>query len=436
MKVVIVGNGIAGNEVAYNIRSKGKDTEIVIISAEGSPEYDPCSLPYFVSGDVKKEAVFRKKMEDYQKAGIQLILNDKAISINAEAKTIETESGRTINYDKLVLAHGGDLFIPPLPGVEKQGTFSCKKLSEAERLFNHKGKAAVVIGSGAIGIEVAEALKKRNFEVYIVELLEWILPTLCCEPTARRLEEKLRENGIQVYTGEKVTSIEGSNSVNGVKTDKRFIPCDTVVIATGVVPGKQLAQSAGIEVNRGIKTNEFMETNIDSIYACGDCVETFDTCTGEGCVYQLKHNAIDQAQIVAENIAGRKTKYGGAYAFARIHFFDTHAVSFGKTLRGATRICSLDDLDIIEQSYNGEYLRLILKDGKVIGGQAIGEIANFSGLFLSAMRRKDDLSEIRRRWELISRFDSPYPWNYREMGRIMGLTSNGWESINKIMTSL
>ncbi|MDZ7761358.1 MAG: FAD-dependent oxidoreductase [Desulfovermiculus sp.] len=393
MKVVIVGNGIAGNQVAFSIRERSRDTELSILSAERFPEYDPCSLPYFLAGDCEQKAVFRRPERDYAKHDIQLMYASKALSIDPQSKTVDTESGDRVGYDRLVLAHGGDLFIPPIEGIQNHGVFSCKQLHEALKLRSHAGKRAVIIGSGAIGIEVAEALKKRGYEVYIIELLGWILPALFDEPTAKRLEEALEGYGIHVLTGEKVLQIKGDNEVSGVVTDQREIDCDTVVVATGVVPGVNLAKTAGIATGRGIQVDRYMQTSIPDIYACGDCVETVDACTGESAMFQLKHNAIEQGRIVARNIMGDRVEYRGAYAFARAHFFDTHAVTFGKTMRETE--CLLGEKELIEQENGGDYLRLVLLDGKVFGGQAIGAFADSIGFFISAMWRQDDMSRVR-----------------------------------------
>ncbi len=422
MKTVIIGNGIAGNEVAWNLRQQDPYMEITMISAERFPEYDPCSLPYFVGREVQRDSVFRRTLEDYEAGNIELALGNKAISIDPDKKEVETVKGDTFSYDKLVLAHGGHLIIPPIPGIDKDGVFSCKLLGEADKLDRHKGSKAVCIGSGAIGIEVAEALKRKGYaEVTIIELLPWIMPTLFCEPAARRLENALLGYGIGVITGEKVLSLGGNDKVSFVATDRRTIECDTVVVATGVVPGRDLAETAGIETRRGIIVNERLETSVADIYACGDVVETFDACSGEGCMYQLKHNAIDQARIVASNIRGEDAVYHGAYPFARAHFFETHAASFGKTMKNAERTCHLEEIDVIERFDDGNYLRLLMRNGKIIGGQAIGTYVNYIGLFMGLMWRKDDVRELMAKWSEISGLISRYPWQYRKIGSLIGL---------------
>jgi NADH oxidase (H2O2-forming) len=421
MKVLIVGNGIAGNEVAFCLRKARSDLDITIVSAECFPEYDPCSLPYFIGRDVPRQTVFRKTWEDYRSHHIHLLLEQRVTSIDPEARTATTEKGLELGYDRLVLAHGGSLFTPPIAGIDTPGVHSCKQLSAADRLNQSSGSAAVVIGSGAIGIEAGEALKKRGYAVTVIELLDWILPALFDPESSQRLKESLQRYGIRVLTSEKVLRIEGAQRVSAVVTDKRRIPCDTVVIATGVVPGKALAQTAGIEVQRGIRVNEHLQTSAPGIFACGDCVETVDACTGEDAMFQLKHNALEQAQVVARNILGATTAYPGAWAFARAHFFDTHAVTFGKTTRSTQ--CELGQLEIIERDEGPDYLRVIVKEGLVVGGQAIGKFADFIGLFMGAMWRKDAIPGIRQNWPRIARSGSITPWTIRKLGELIGLKS-------------
>jgi NADH oxidase (H2O2-forming) len=420
MKIVIIGNGIAGNHVASKVREINKEDDITILSAEAVPEYDPCSLPYFLGGEVKREAVFRKRMEYYEEQKIDLMLNSKALSIDANARCVKTENNLQIGYDKLVLAHGGQLFIPPIEGISQPGVFSCKQLAETEKLYDNNGRSAVVIGSGAIGIEVAEALKKKGYEVTVVELMEWILPALFDRETAMRLEARLAGYGIRVFTSEKVLAIQGGDAVERVITDKRILPCDTVVIATGVIPGISLARTAGIKVGRGIKTNEKMETNMDGIYACGDCVETVDLCTGEDAMFQLKHNAIDQAAVVAANLLGQPCRYAGAYAFARVHFLDIHAASFGKTTL-ATK-CELGELEIIDREYGSNFLRVIVKEDAIVGGQVIGDFAGYLGFLISAMRRRDRFSHTYKRGLAEGLPNSSFQWRGLFAGGLLGPT--------------
>lgn len=391
MKILIIGGGIAGNEAAAGL-ARQSGIEVTILSAEGHPEYDPCSLPYYVGGTISREAVFRKNRYFYEEAGIKLVPATPVVAIDSALKTVTTSQGEEYPYDRLVLAHGGSLFVPPIPGIDQQGVFSCKSLDEADRLARGGGGRALVIGSGAIGVEVAEALKRRGSVVTIVEVLPWPLPALFDEPGGRLMERALADYGIDVFTNERVLTIAGNGKVTGVVTDRREIPCDTVVLATGVVPGKALAEMAGLATGRGILVDDRMSTSVEGIYACGDCVETPDACTGEMGLYQLKHNAIDQARVVAQNILGVETRYPGGYIFARVHFFDTHGVTFGRSERSLS--CEPASRRIIEKTAGRDYLRLILKDDIIVGGQAIGRFADRTGPLMAAMWRREKIDSL------------------------------------------
>jgi len=422
VQVLIIGNGIAGNVAAFALRKYDKQSKIAIVSGEDSPHYDPCSLPYYVGRDVPRETVFRKTRKDYETGHIDLISGQRAEQIEPSKKTVTTDKGNELRYDKLILAMGARLTVPSIEGVDKKGVFSCKLLSDADDLAAHEGKAVVVIGSGLIGVEVAEALKKNGYQVQMIELLDRVMPGLFDEESASLLERDLNDYGIQVLTGERVLSIGGHAKVSGVVTDKREIQCDTVVIATGVAPSKELAESAGIEVSRGIKVDERMMTSVENIYACGDCVETVDAITGEPVLYLQKHNAIEQAEVVARNCLGDCCEYTGAWNFARAHFFDTHAVSIGKRSQA---VGAAGDIEIIERTHGKDYLRLILREGKLAGAQAIGKFADHAGVLLGAMWRQDDLSKLRSNWDDVLQINYAAPWPHRIIGRLMGLSSLG-----------
>ncbi len=420
VRIVIVGNGIAGNAAARYIRKYDRSCEIVMVSQENCPAYEPGALPYYVSGDVPRRVIFFRELSDYERDGIVVRLGIRAVGIDKEAKKAVLENGEALGYDRLILAQGGDQVIPPLKGVDKKGVFCCKVLADADALAAHRGSAAVVIGSGLIGIEAAEALKKRGYEVYLIELMDWVLPRVFDREPAELLREELERNGINVLVKERVQSIDGGAAVEGVTTDKRQIKCDTVVVAAGVVPSSKIAADSGIDVarSRGIKVDEHMATSGKDIYACGDCVESWDAITGESALYLLKHNAVEQAEVAAANCLGLQKRYAGAWNFARAHFFHTHAISIGRTL---AMMGDASGVELVEKRRDGDYYRLILKEGVLVGAQAIGRYADKMGVLLGAMRRRVNMAELRSEIERVTQINSPYPWNYRVLARYLSV---------------
>jgi len=420
MHVVIIGNGIGGNACATKIRQYDKDANITMLSAETCPSYDPCSLPYFVGGTVPRDEVFLKPQETYEEEGVTLLLDHKVMKIDTEQKKIYFSENKGLCYDKLVIAVGGGMVVPPFKGVDLKGIHFCKTLGDADNLSNHQGTAAVVIGTGLIGIEAGEALKKKGYEVTLIEVADWIMPKSYDEEPARILSDALRSNGINVLCGEKVMQINGETCVESVTTDKREIKCDTVVLATGVRPSTEIAGEAGIALaqNRGIIVNEQMMTNVPDVYACGDCAQTQDAFTGENALNMLRNNAVEQAEVIAKNIVGIDTSYRGAWNFTRAHFFHSHAVSLGKT---ETSVAGNEGVEIIEKRFKDDYAKLIILNGKLVGAQLIGKETLKAGILLGVMWRQDNLNELRDNWKNISAFNSPYPWNYRFIGKYMNL---------------
>jgi NADH oxidase (H2O2-forming) len=421
MHTVIIGNGIGGNAAAFGIRKHDRNAEITIVTRENCPEYEPGALPYYISGTKARQDLFLNSFDDYSNNNINLVV-DEAREIDPEQKKLYLGGGNELIYDNLVIATGGDLIRPPFKGIEKDGVFGCKVLADADALYAREGKVAVVIGSGLIGIEACEALQKKGFKIYLLELFGWIMPRTFDEYPARKLENGLTKNGINVLTNEKLISINGDNKVESVTTDKRSIMCDTVVLATGVAPATGLARQAGAEIGltRGIKVNEKCMTTVPDIYACGDCAETTDAITGERTLIQLRHNALEQGEVIARNCAGIPSIYKGAWSITRAHYFDTNSVSIGKTFAG---IEDKTDVEVIEREFGDDYCRLILNKGKLAGAQAIGRFAKDMGILFGAMWRKDDLAWIRANWDKVTNIKSTYPWNYRVIGRYMNLKS-------------
>src|SRR3990172_7813283 len=158
MKVIILGNGVAGNTAASTIRQLDKEAGITIISEETFPEYSACALPHYISGEHSRRRLFLRTKKDYTQEKIKAILGQKVTAIHPETKEIELD-GKNLSYDKLIIATGSRPVIPPIPGVNLNGVFTLKSPGDADRIIEGMGKAVVLIGSGPIGVETAIALR-------------------------------------------------------------------------------------------------------------------------------------------------------------------------------------------------------------------------------------------------------------------------------------
>jgi NADH oxidase (H2O2-forming) len=404
MKVVIIGNGIGGFSAASTIRHLDEECEITMISAEKMPLYSACVLPDYISGKIRRENTFVKRESDYKQLGVHALFGHEVKEIEANAKKVTIDDGKALPFDRLVLATGSDAIGL---GESKNGVFKVKTLKDADDIIEHGGKRAVVVGSGAIGIEVAIALYHRGYDVTIVEMMDQILPLVLDRKAAVKVQGILGEHGIKVLNGECADSALGQDQVEGLRTDKRELECDTLICALGMRPKVKLAQRVGIKVGDtgGIRVDSHLKTSLSGVYACGDCVEANDILTGEPSLNLFWHNANCQGSVVGRNCTGFTTEYPGSGNILNVDIFGNHVVGFGYTESALDKFRDTKaangqptELSIIEGEQNGGYYRLVILGDRCIGGQFIN-IKKDLGLLWALMYRRKSIKELLRVFE-------------------------------------
>jgi len=396
LKIVIIGGGIAGVTAAETIRMLNKECEITLISEE-EPLYSPCVFPQCLSNELDINRIFLKKVDDLQKENINF-LKQKAIKIDKNQKKVHLLNGATINFDKLILSTGSRPAVPPIDGIKKDGVFTFKSFDDFMKIHEiaqKKNGNAVVIGGGVIGVEVAYALKKMGWNVYLIEFFDRVLPRLLDPEPASIVKDVMETNGIHVFTSEKVERIIGAErKIDAVITNKRKINCDIVILATGMRPRTELAKEAGIELGQfgGIKVNSYMMTSANGIYACGDCVETEDLSSGKSKPSMLWHIAKLQGYIAGHNCIGIQKKFPGAINLTIINIFETYIISNANTLADFKE----EKTKIMEKKDKENYLRTILINNRVVSVQFVGKNleAEKFGLMFGAMRKAKQLEVL------------------------------------------
>ena len=393
MKFVVIGNGIAGNTAAGSIRALDREAEITMISDQVHSFYSACALPRYLAGDLNKRGLFVKNRKDYHKDRVRLLFGQKVVALDVAGKKVVLEKA-SLDYDRLIVATGSRPLLPPIEGVKLPGVYTFKYLDDAVAIARGIPETAVVVGSGPIGIEAGIALSKRGTKVYIIELMGRIMPRLFDEKPASMLCEILAKHGIEALTGERVMRIGGTDKVESIVTEKRTIPCDLIIMAAGMRPNSEVAKEGGIAVAQrgGIIVNRQMESNIPGVYACGDCVEAADLITGGPSMIQLWHNAKEEAEVAASNAAGVPRSYAGSINITSLDVFGNHAVSFGNIEADLGR---QERVEITEESHSPHgYHRLVLKQGRIVGAQFVGDVEDM-GAVLYALIRKDRLNELK-----------------------------------------
>ncbi|MDO9042823.1 MAG: FAD-dependent oxidoreductase [Desulfocapsaceae bacterium] len=343
MKIVIVGGVAAGPKAACRVKRLMQDAEVTIIDEDSLISYGGCGIPYYVSGDVSDESELRStsfhmvRNETFFKdaKGVNTLTRTRALAIDRKQKVVQVEHVETgvqqsIAYDKLMLATGSRPFVLPIPGVDLDGVFTISNLHKAieikKRIAGGKVARAVVIGGGAIGVEMAEALTDLwGVDTTLIEFMDQLLPRIVDFPFAAMLAKHLRDKGVTLYLGEGAAEILGEEGkVTGVRTAARTLEADLVIMAAGVRPRSELARDAGLQVSPmgAIVVNERMQTSDPLIYAAGDCVEVRHLVSGKKFYAPLGSLANKEGRVVGDNMAGIPSIFKGAVGSFIMKAFD------------------------------------------------------------------------------------------------------------------
>lgn len=320
MRIVVIGAVAAGTSAAAKARRNNEQAEIVIYEKDRFISYSGCGMPYYIGGEVESadELTPRDPAFFKSKYNIDVFTRHEVLSVNAEQKTLEIKNlstGEVISdsYDKLVIAAGARAVVPPIKGADRNHVFTLRDIADMNKiksfLLQHNPKTAVIIGTGAIGLEVCENLKGLGIDVTLIEKLPQVTPGLDSD-MAVYVKDHLAKNSVPVFTDASVTEITDSSViVSGGKE----IQADFVLISAGVRPNTELAQKAGIAlgITKAIKVDEKMRTNIDDIYACGDCSEQFSAVTGKPIYRPLGSTANKTGRIAGDCITGGDLTFRG-----------------------------------------------------------------------------------------------------------------------------
>ncbi len=405
-RIVVVGAVALGPKVACRARRLDPEAEILLVDSDDLISYGGCGIPYYVSDDVSELDQLRKTtydavrdeefFRDFKRIAVRT--RTEALAIDRKAKTVTLRSLASgalevQPYDVLVIATGASPSVPPLPGVSLKGVWTVANLHDAEAikslLQSGKIRSAVIVGAGAIGLEMAESITDLwGVETTVVEMAPQVLPQALGPDMARLAQNELEAHGVRVLTGERLLEVvdDGAGKAAGVLLEKEGrLSCDLVILATGVRPNARLAREAGLAIGPmgGILVDERMRTSDPSVYAGGDCVELRHLVSGESVHLALGSLANRQGRVIGTNVAGGHATFKGAVGTFCVKLFGLGVARAGLTeaqasAAGFQPVCGLMGMSDRAHFYPTEkmmFLKLIAdrQTRRILGIEALGE---------------------------------------------------------------
>ncbi|MCF2139592.1 MAG: FAD-dependent oxidoreductase [Candidatus Lokiarchaeota archaeon] len=410
MRIVIIGDGIAGQSVAEKIRKEDNESEIFIFTKEPYSFYSRIFLPLYIIGERSLDKLILRNREWYKKNDILLFTNNPINHIDPEKKLIYPrdpidipepnlnsdrniyEKFQSISYDKLVFATGSNprRFSFGNPNID--GMFTLRNIDDANQIreFINKNnvKNVVILGGGLLGIELGFHLLKLDLSITICELSSYLLHRQLDEGTAKLLQKYLEHKGLRILCGEKAEKVIGKEFVEGIQFESgKVIKCQMILQQMGIIPDTFLAQKTGLKVELGIIVNEYMQTSESDIYAAGDCIQFNKR------IWGIIPASMEQAQIAANHILGKEiSPYQGTIWNTKLKIAGISLSCMGTTppnisSKGKKIIQAIDPENYICK-------KILVEESKLTGAILMGSSSD--KFFRKNLGKKVDLEELKR----------------------------------------
>lgn len=420
-KILIIGGNAAGMTAASRARRLNPNIEITVLEKGPVISYSTCGIPYFLGGTVSSNNLVRFTPETLKKdRNIDAHINVKVEAIKPArkhviGKRVDTGETVTFGFDRLLIATGVKPRLPNIPGTDLQNVFPVTTFETAMKVNEtlDVAKNICIVGGGYVGLELGESLQKKGKEITIFEQKPHVLDTV--DPDiAAIIEYELVRHGISLQTGSRVQALLNRDGcVSAVKAlgNIEILPADIVLLDTGVLPNSDLSEAAGIRIGPtgAIAVNKYMETTVPSIFAAGNCAETYCKIRNKPVLYYLGTVAAKQGRVAGENLAGGRSKFTGSIGTTILKVFDLAVGSTGLSSHDTSEE-NIDAASIRIESYDHVsyypgaqkiWLKLIVDRAtrKLVGAQGVGygEIAksiDVAATAITAGMKIDEVAQI------------------------------------------
>jgi len=386
-KLIIIGAGMAsGRVIEHLVQNAPGAYDITLINAEPRGNYNRIMLSPVLAGEKTYKEIIIHDDPFYAEHKVTCKFGTRVSGVDYTAKTVTTDQGEVLHYDKLIFGTGSSPFIIPLPGHDLKGVIAYRDLEDTERMMAlDVGQKCVVIGGGLLGLEAAAGMAARGVDVTVVHIMGHLMERQLDEAAGYLLQKALEAKGIKVITSANSREIVGENGhVKALLLDDGTeLPCDLLCMAVGIRPNTALAQEAGLAVGRGIHVDDQMQTSAEDIFAVGECVEH------EGALFGLVAPLYDQAKVLAKTLMGEDASFKQKSLSTKLKVTGCDLFSAGDFADGEER----EDI-VYRDPSRGVYKRLVIENNRLIGTVMYGDTAD-SSWFLGLIQAGEDISEMR-----------------------------------------
>ena len=382
MRVLVMGNGLAGTIASKTLRELDPTADIDIFAEEKYHYYPRPNLIEFLAGNVSQENLFAFSEEWYAEKNITIHLGQPVLKLHPDSKEVELDGGKKESYDVLLLANGASSWVPPISGAETKGVFTLRTLDDALSILEwiDKHPNVAIIGGGLLGLEIARAIKSRGAVVHVVEFFPRLLPRQLDTEGAAVLQSQVEGMEIEVQLGIATEEIIGEGEVEGLrfKSGER-LEAQTAIVAAGVRPNIRLAADAGLETDKGIIVDDTLRTSHPEIFAAGDSVQHRDR------IYGIIPASFNQARAVAFNMVGQEKKYEGTVPSNTLKVVGLDLTAIGLVTPEAGT-CE-EFRKIIKEE--GIYKKVVIQNDKLIGAIWMGTRENVNEINRLILQKVD-----------------------------------------------
>ena len=396
-KYLIIGNSAGGVGAMEAIRKIDNDGSMAVISDEDFHTYGRPLISYYLANEIEFDKIFYRPADFYQKNNIDALLGRKVARINFHRRSVALDDGEEIGFEKLLLATGGQPFVPGIEGLGDHEFFTFITLDSAlkirDRLARGNIETAVVLGAGLVGLKAAEALVERGISVKIVELADRVLSPVLDDQASEIVRSAIAERGVEFRFGHTITKVVGKGmGIEGIILDNgERIDCDMLIVGIGVRPRTELVTDSPVKVGRGIIVDKYMKTSVQDIYSCGDCAEVYDFIIDSFRLTPLWPTAHIGGRVAGSNMAGVEKEYVWGTGMNAVDFFGYPVISAG--LLNPPEGEEMEVLTRLELDTR-TYKKFLIRDGRIVGMILLNEVDR-AGVVLGLMRDKVDVAPFK-----------------------------------------